>query len=75
MTVQIRYVRTLLNWWNLYPVSNDPTPPFPVNVSPAKMLELFPEISQRAKFGCGEITLAQAEELFGGDSRKESRIA
>jgi hypothetical protein len=75
MTVQIRYVKTIVGWFNLYVVNGDPNPPMPVTVSPEKMEQLLPEISKKTKFGCGEITAVQAEALFVGDSLKEARIA
>jgi len=68
MSVQIRYVKTIVGWWNLYLVNGDPKPPVPV--PPSKMSELFGEVSPKAKFGCGEISAAQAEKLFG-DSLEE----
>jgi hypothetical protein len=70
--VQISYVKTIVGWFNLYIVNGDPRPPF--TVSPVKMSELFPEISKKAKFGCGEITAIQAAHLFG-ETIKEGRIA
>ncbi|MBT2653906.1 hypothetical protein J7E81_01425 [Bacillus sp. ISL-18] len=69
MSIQVRYVKTIVGWWNLYPVNCDPRPP--VTVSPAKMSELFEEVSQKVKFGCGEISADQAEAIFG-DSLKEA---
>ncbi|NWQ40377.1 hypothetical protein MLOOGBEN_06650 [Bacillus sp. EB106-08-02-XG196] len=61
--IQIRYVKTIVGWFNLYVANGDPKPP--VTISPAKMSELFPEISKKAKFGCGEISAIQAAILFG----------
>ncbi|MBY0144265.1 hypothetical protein [Neobacillus niacini] len=72
MTVQIRYVKTIVGWFNLYVVNGDPNPP--VTISPAKMSELFPEISKKVRFGCGEINAFQASNLFG-ETLKEGRIA
>ncbi|PFP30120.1 hypothetical protein COJ96_06790 [Bacillus sp. AFS073361] len=70
--MQVRYVKTIVGWWNLYLVSHNPQAP--VTVPPARMTELFAEISPKAKFGCGEISAAQAKELFG-ENLKEVRIA
>ena len=61
--IQVRYVKTIVGWYNLYLASYDPRPPVPV--SPAKMSELFADISPKAKYGCGQISAAQAEEIFG----------
>jgi hypothetical protein len=72
MPIQIRYVKTVVGWWNLYLVNCDPQPPVPV--PPAKMSELIGDISPKVKFGCGQISVAQAEKLFG-DSLKEVKIA
>jgi hypothetical protein len=70
--IQIRYVKTIVGWFNLYVVNGDPNPP--VTVSPAKIAELFPEISKKVKFGCGQINAIQAAQLFG-QAFKEGRIA
>jgi hypothetical protein len=70
--IQIRYVKTIVGYFNLYMVNGDPQPP--VTVPPAKMSELFPEISKKAKFGCGEICAIQVAQLFG-QAFKEGRIA
>jgi hypothetical protein len=74
MTVQICYVKTIVGWWNLYLVSNDPNPPVLVTVSPDKMSELFTGLSAKARLGCGELSISQALQLFG-DRLKEARIA
>jgi hypothetical protein len=74
MTVQIKFVKTIVGFWNLYLVNDDPTPPVPVTISPVKMSELFADVSPKAKLGCGELDFSQALQLFG-DSLKEARIA
>jgi hypothetical protein len=68
--MQIRYVKTIVGWFNLYVVNGDPRPPF--TVSPDKMSELFPEISKKAKFGCGQISADKAVQLFGNALKEVS---
>jgi hypothetical protein len=63
MPVQIRYVKTILNFFNVYLVGD--AQQSRVTVSPAKMSELFPELSPKAKLGCGQLNAAQAVQLFG----------
>jgi hypothetical protein len=72
--IQIKYVKTILGYFNLYLVNDDPTPPVPVTISPIKMSELFADVSPKAKLGCRELDFSQAVQLFG-DSLKEARIA
>ncbi|QHZ46316.1 hypothetical protein [Bacillus sp. NSP9.1] len=60
--MQIRYVRTVVGWWNVYPAGSDDQ--F-VNLNPEEFAELLPQVSRRAFAGCAEIGVTAARELFG----------
>lgn len=61
--VQVRYVKTVVGWYNLYLVDYPHIKP--VNMSPAKFAEILPEVSPRATIGCDELDRKFAESLFG----------
>jgi hypothetical protein len=62
MPKQIRIVRSIVGFFNLYLVDHAEQPQ--VTVSPEKFAELFPSFSPKLRFGCGEISQALAAELF-----------
>ncbi|AJE78168.1 MULTISPECIES: hypothetical protein [Bacillus] len=59
--MQVRYVRTIVGWFNVYPAGTDRY----VNLKPEDFFTLLPQVSQLARSGCGEITATAALELFG----------
>lgn len=60
--VQVRYVKTVLDWYNLYLVDYPHVKP--VNLSPAQFAEIFPEVSLKARLGCDELDRTYAKSLF-----------
>lgn len=69
--VQVRYVKTIVGWYNLYLA--DYPEKAAVNVSPEQFAQLFPAISPKTRLGCDQMDFACAESLFG--SLKELKIA
>ncbi|MED1068568.1 hypothetical protein [Bacillus paralicheniformis] len=63
--MQIRYVRTVVGWFNVY-ISG--TEQF-VNLNPEEFAALLPQVSRRAFAGCAEIGVTAARELFGEEVR------
>ncbi|MEC1022888.1 hypothetical protein [Bacillus paralicheniformis] len=63
--MQIRYVRTVVGWFNVY-ISG--TEQF-VNLDPEEFAALLPQVSRRAFAGCAEISVKAAQELFGQEVR------
>ncbi|MBK4202691.1 hypothetical protein EGI09_01830 [Bacillus subtilis] len=59
--MQVRYVRTIVGWFNVYAAGTDRY----VNMKPEDFYALLPRVSRRAHSGCGEISLTAASELFG----------
>jgi hypothetical protein len=72
MLNQVRIVRSIVGFFNLYLVDHAEQPR--VTVSPEKFAELFPSFSPKLRFGCGEISQVQAIELFG-ETLKEVNVA
>ena len=60
--VQVKYVKTVVGWYNLYLVDYPNVKP--VNLSPVQFAEIFPEVSPKAKLGCDEIDRTFAKSLF-----------
>ncbi|RFU71015.1 hypothetical protein D0469_03485 [Peribacillus saganii] len=63
ITVQVRFVKTIVGWYNLY-LSDAPETSF-VNLSPDKFSELLPGVSAKARYGCNELSAEMAVSLFG----------
>lgn len=61
--VQVRYVKTVVGWYNLYLVDYPHVKP--VNLSPAQFADIFPEVSPKTRLGCDEIDRTYAKSLFG----------
>lgn len=59
--MQVRYVRTIIGWFNVYAVGTDRY----VNLEPQDFFTLLPQVSRRARSGCREISVTVASELFG----------
>lgn len=59
--MQVRYARTIVGWFNVYPAGTDRY----VNLKPEDFFTLLPQVSQLARSGRGEITATAALELFG----------
>ncbi|MBD0405839.1 hypothetical protein ICW23_01575 [Bacillus sp. 1021] len=59
--MQVRYARTIVGWFNVYPAGIDRY----VNLKPEDFFALLPQVSQWVRSGCGEISVAAAFELFG----------
>ncbi|KRT94244.1 hypothetical protein ABE068_11385 [Bacillus glycinifermentans] len=64
--MQIRYVRTVVGWFNVYISGSDDQ--F-VNLNPEEFFALLPQVSRRAFAGCAEIGVTAARELFGKEVR------
>lgn len=59
---QVKFNKTILGFFNIRIAGgNDNT--F-VNLSPVEFRELFPNVSNKAKYGCGSISTEKARELF-----------
>lgn len=59
---QVKFNKTILGFFNIRIAGgNDNT--F-VNLSPVEFKELFPNVSNIAKYGCGELSTEKARELF-----------
>jgi hypothetical protein len=71
MLIQIRYTRTIVGFFNVYLV-NRPELSF-VTLNPDKFYEVFPTVSEKVLYGCGELPYSAAESLFG--SLEVSKIA
>lgn len=61
--VQVKYVRTIVGWYNVYLVNYPKVNP--VNLSPEQFREIFPSISPKARLGCDEIDRTYVKTLFG----------
>lgn len=59
---QVKFNKTILGFFNIRIAGGDDNT-F-VNLSPVEFKELFPEVSKKAKYGCGEISTEKARELF-----------
>ncbi|KXZ17729.1 hypothetical protein P4T89_08500 [Bacillus nakamurai] len=59
--MQVRYVRTIVGWFNVYPAGTDHY----VNLKPEDFFTLLSQVSRQARSGCGEISVTMALELFG----------
>lgn len=58
--VLIFYRKTFLGWWNLYyPGANKPA----FNVSPEVFARLFPDVSEKALYGCAEVSVDELYDL------------
>lgn len=60
--VQVRYVKTVVGWYNVY-LADKPSVK-PVTMSPEQFREILPEVSPKARFGCDEIDRKLAKSLF-----------
>jgi hypothetical protein len=60
---QVRFVRTIVGAWNLYLVDHPEQPRR--TLAPDRFQEIFPQVSAKAKYGCGEIDYEMALRLFG----------
>lgn len=58
--VQVKYVRTILGYFNVYLVGTDKR----VTLSPDQFFEIFPDISTNVKMGSVEIDRTFAKSLF-----------
>ena len=58
--MQIKYVKTIVGWYNIYNVKTGEV----VNMNPEQFSALCPSVSRKARLGCIEIKLSQGEELF-----------
>lgn len=54
--MQVRYARTIVGWFNVYPAGTDRY----VNLKPEDFFALLPQVSQWVRYG-----VAAAFELFG----------
>lgn len=63
MNVQVKFVRTIVGWYNVYLVDYPSVKP--VNLSPDQFAEIFPATSSKARLGCDEMDKSFAESLFG----------
>jgi hypothetical protein len=70
MPRQIRIVRSIVGFFNLYLVDHAEQPC--ATVTPEKFAELFPTFSPKLRYGCGEISQAQVAQLF---ALKEVNVA
>lgn len=61
--VQVKYVRTVVGWWNVY-LADSPGSKT-VNLSPEQFRLIFPGVSPKARLGCGELDRTLAQNLFG----------
>lgn len=61
--MQIKVVKTIVGWFNVYLV-HDPVRP-PVTLSPEKLSGFIPSLSPRVKVACLEVNSEVAAELFG----------
>ncbi|MEC1792186.1 hypothetical protein P9D84_12520 [Bacillus vallismortis] len=59
--MQVRYVRTIVGWFNVYAGGTDHY----VIMKPEDFFTLLPQVSRRTRSGCGEISVTVASELFG----------
>lgn len=60
-TIQISFVKTILNCYNISIASSD----HKVNISQEQFTDLLPDISPSAKYGEGNILDCEAEFYFG----------
>lgn len=58
--MQIKYVKTIVGWYNVYNVKTGEV----VNMEPNKFAELCPEVSSKSRLGCLSIETSQANKLF-----------
>lgn len=59
---QIKFTKTVLSFYNIRLACGNDN--IFVNLSTSEFKDLFPNVSKKAKYGCGEISAEKAQELF-----------
>ncbi|USK84788.1 hypothetical protein [Peribacillus asahii] len=57
---RVRYEHTFLSWYNVYHIQTGVM----VNLSPEEFAEIIPDVSEKVRMGCREITTEQKIQLF-----------
>lgn len=58
--MQIKYVKTIVGWYNIYNVQTGEV----INVNPERFAELCPTVSRKSRLGCLEIDVPNTKPLF-----------
>ncbi|MEW8987839.1 MAG: hypothetical protein AB2401_12730 [Bacillus sp. (in: firmicutes)] len=62
MEIQIKYTKTIVGFYNVRLARGNDD--HYVNLSPAQFAKLVPGVSNKARYGCAEISVEQGRELM-----------